>query len=290
VKSYGLENSSPHGALGSRQGHGVRRCAALWGRLVNPIGRLGQTLPSAAPGFSLVELLVVIAVIAILASLLLPVLSAAKRRAHDAVCSGNLRQLGLAGQMYWSDNDHRAFSYRSESVDGGNLFWFGWLERGGEGARRFDLAKGALQPYLGGSGVETCPRLVYVDSRFKLKAIGAAYGYGYNLHLAGGLAGRGVRISRLAKPGSTVFLADAAQVNTFQSPASREHPMLEEFYYVNDRERTAHFRHAWKAMVAFCDGHVGQSGFVTGSIDDRMSTHRVGRLPGELLRVGAGER
>ena len=116
----------------------------------------------------MVELLVVIAIIAILASLLLPVLSAAKRRAHGTVCSGNLRQLGLAGQMYWSDNDHRAFAYRGESVDGGDLFWFGWLERGREGARRFDLDKGVLHPYLGGSGVETCPGLAYVDSRFKL--------------------------------------------------------------------------------------------------------------------------
>ncbi|SVA95390.1 uncharacterized protein METZ01_LOCUS148244, partial [marine metagenome] len=169
--------------------------------------------------------MVVIAIIAILASLLLPVLSAAKRRVHDTVCTGNLRQLSLAGQMYWSDNDHRAFAYRGESVDGGDLFWFGWLERGGEGARRFDLGKGAMQQYLGGSGVETCPSLAYVDSRFKLKATGAAFGYGYNLHLAGGLAGPGERIDRLAKPSARVFLADAAQVNTFQSPASRENPM-----------------------------------------------------------------
>ena len=103
--------------------------------LVKPGGRLGQPSAPFVPGFSLVELLVVVAIIAILASLLLPVLSAAKRRAHDTVCSGNLRQLGLAGQLYWSDNDHRAFAYRGEPVDGGDLFWFGWLERGGEGVR-----------------------------------------------------------------------------------------------------------------------------------------------------------
>jgi len=229
-------------------------------------------------GFTLVELLVVIAILAILASLLLPVLSTTKRRAHGTVCSGNLRQLGLAGQMYWSDNDHRAFAYRGESVDGGDLFWFGWLERGGEGARRFDLAKGALHPYLGGGGVETCPSLAYVDARFKLKAIGAAFGYGYNLHLPGGLAGPGVRIDRLGKPGGTVFLADAAQVNTFQSPASRENPMLEEFYYVNDRERTAHFRHGQKAAAAFCDGHVGQAGFEKGSDDEPVGGPPAGRI------------
>ena len=252
--------------------------------LENPCGRLGQpSLPFAA-GFSLVELLVVIAIIAILTSLLLPVLSVAKRRAHDTVCAGNLRQLGLAGQLYWSDNDHRAFAYRGESVEGGDLFWFGWLERGGEGQRRFDLSKGALHPYLGGNGVETCPGLAYVDSHFKLKATGAAFGYGYNLHLAGGIAGPELQIDSLAKAGGTVFLADAAQVNTFQSPASRERPMLEEFYYVNDHERTAHFRHRKKAIAAFCDGHVGQVGFATSSIDDRMPDQWVGRLPGELLR------
>ena len=236
-------------------------------------------------GFTLVELLVVIAVVAIMASLLLPALSTAKRRAHDTVCSGNLRQLGLAGQMYWSDNDHRSFAYREGTVDGGDRFWFGWLERGGEGARRFDLSKGSLHSYLDGSGVETCPSLAYVDPRFKLKAVGSAYGYGYNMHLAGGFTGLGVRVDHLAKPDRTVFLADAAQVNTFQSPASKENPMLEEFYYVNERERTAHFRHDRKAMAVFCDGSVGQSGSVKGSIDDRMSAHWVGLLPGELLRV-----
>ena len=235
-------------------------------------------------GFTLVELLVVITIVAILASLLLPVLSSARSKAQGTVCTSNLRQLGIVGQMYWSDNGNRAFAYRGERVDSGDLFWFGWLERGEEGQRRFELAKGVLHPYLGGRGVETCPGLVYVDSRFKLKATGAAFGYGYNLHLAGGGARPGVQIDGLDKPGGTVFLADAAQVNTFQSPATNERPMLEEFYYVNDRERTAHFRHDKKAIAAFCDGHVGQAGFETGSIDDRMPDQWVGRLPGELLR------
>jgi prepilin-type N-terminal cleavage/methylation domain-containing protein/prepilin-type processing-associated H-X9-DG protein len=56
-------------------------------------------------GFTLLELLVVIAIIAILAALLLPVLSAAKKRAAQATCINNQKQLGLGMQMYVSDND-----------------------------------------------------------------------------------------------------------------------------------------------------------------------------------------
>lgn len=55
------------------------------------------------PGFTLVELLVVIAVIAVLAALLLSVLAGAKARALSAVCKSNLRQIGIALRMYVDD-------------------------------------------------------------------------------------------------------------------------------------------------------------------------------------------
>ncbi|HVY68898.1 MAG TPA: prepilin-type N-terminal cleavage/methylation domain-containing protein [Verrucomicrobiae bacterium] len=73
-------------------------------------------------GFTLMELLVVIAIIAILAALLFPAIAAAKLKARQIKCLGNLKQLTLANFMYANDHDKHAQLWNPEYPDAG---WMG---------------------------------------------------------------------------------------------------------------------------------------------------------------------
>ena len=241
----------------------------------------------AACAFTLIELLVVIAIVAVLAALLLPVLARSKTAAHRIKCVSNLHQLGLATQLYWDDNGACCFRYGGTTTNGGQLYWFGWIGLGPEGQRTFDATQGMLYPYLQGRGVELCPALNDFMARLKLKANGTTYGYGYNFYLSTDPPKPPINVSRITQPANVVLLADAAQINTWQEPASASNPMLEEWYYVDNsvNQPNGHFRHAQRANALFCDGHVGLERCVPGSIDRRLPSQWVGRLRPEILTL-----
>ncbi|HXR46527.1 MAG TPA: DUF1559 domain-containing protein [Candidatus Limnocylindrales bacterium] len=77
-------------------------------------------------GFTLIELLVVIAIIAILAALLLPALTAAKAKALRIQCASNMRELGLALNMFPGDHHNRYPAAGLGAADG-QLSWDTWI-------------------------------------------------------------------------------------------------------------------------------------------------------------------
>ncbi|MEN6520146.1 MAG: type II secretion system protein [Armatimonadota bacterium] len=107
------------------------------------------------PGFSLIELLVVISVIAILASILMPVMNSAKQAAKKSKCASNLQQLGRAFSLYVSD--WSSFYPSPGGVVGDYNYWS-------------QSGKGGLVSYVGSSGgigtVWCCPELTRWESRY----------------------------------------------------------------------------------------------------------------------------
>ncbi len=240
-------------------------------------------------GFTLMELLVVIATIAVLMSILLPALAKAREQGRLAVCCSNLRQIHLANSGYAIENNDY-YVIAAKDIWGANLHrWHGIRDSVN---RPFDPTRGPLADYLADGKVNRCPAFSEFDYHEQAGQIEANFeagcgGYGYNESYIGGRSDiydmpdatyHSARLSGINSPSQKVMFTDAAfrqQINGrhVYMEYSFAHPPFWHWYLemkamlppnfdpgpLNGRPNpTIHFRHGRFSNVCWADGHISR--------------------------------
>ena len=188
--------------------------------------------------FTLIELLVVIAIISILAALLLPALAKAKAKAQSISCLNNLKQWGLATQLYVSDHeDYLPPDGAPNPTDTmTNVGWYVQLPEVLGMARYFDMPWRKDSNAAPGNSVWICsanPRRSNGNNLFH---------YCLNEHVNGtGANNRPARISSIPKPSAVVWLFDTKNL-----------PSVGSWTYVHTN------LHSQGAQFTFLDGHAAR--------------------------------
>jgi prepilin-type N-terminal cleavage/methylation domain-containing protein len=107
--------------------------------------------------FTLIELLLVIAIIAMLAALLMPALATAKFKGRQTACLNNLRQLALSSQMYGADNDGKLAQNSPLAKAGGNCWVLGDMKVSADASNAAIIRQGKLFPYANQAALYRCP-------------------------------------------------------------------------------------------------------------------------------------
>ena len=198
--------------------------------------------------FTLIELLIVIAIIAILAGMLLPALGKAKSAAHVITCAGNLKTLSLGITLYCDENDGW-FGPINKNSGSSRIYPYIWVNQlyvsNYIEAKNRDSTKG----YDNGkfTPVLACPFANWDDPLKRGWNLGsesyASADYGFNYHLTA--AGNGFhRISTLKQPASRLVLTDA----NYWIITENKWPVIE--------DKIVMYRHDSKANVLAGDGSI----------------------------------
>lgn len=208
-------------------------------------------------GFTLVELLVVIGIIAVLVALLLPALNAAREAAKTTQCASNLRQLATAAIGYAQENRgyYPPAHYHYTTVN--KHRWHGTREKLND---PFDFEGSPLRKWLV-SGIRKCPSFEPAAAGFEA----AAGGYGYNNNFIGSrIAAENFTfaLDAIDTPMKQTMIRKSAEKIMFADTAYAD-PLLIEYSFVEaplngwgSNTPSIHFRHRKRANIAWADGHV----------------------------------